>query len=85
MPVSPDNFVPFSANRTATHTFIYAPHPAERAYRAGTRRGGTGAFEISTGADLTLVENMDDANGRRTKELEARYNPRAVKDYEWLD
>lgn len=26
-----------------------------------------------------------DANGRRTKELEARYNPRAVEDYEWPD
>lgn len=44
-----------------------------------------GVLEISTGVDLTLVENTDDANGRRTKELEAQYDPRAVKDYKWLD
>ena len=78
MSVSTDDFIPFSANRSATYTFICALYLLDK--RIERER-----FEISTGADLTLVENTDDANGRRTKELGVRYDPPAVKDYEWLD
>lgn len=87
-------FGPAYFRKSLCDTSIYAPRPAGTSVlsaderekgreREGERTGGD--FEISTGADLTLVENTDEANGRRTKELEARYNPRAVKDYEWLD
>lgn len=68
---------------TPRHFYLRsADERIERRTREKKGKRTAGDFEISTGADLTL-ENTDDANGRRTKELEARYNPRAVEDYEW--